>query len=173
MPPELVSSHSASCGYCEDRRRYAKSMPFYCLGVNVVAAKGHLWALAEVLTRTHNTLAQAAHHPAQHPRPGGRGCLSETLEHAGHVREGFVLCQGTSPQTRISELWRLVTRVLASGLDRIEEMGHVLYRTSYAPLGELAFNAVGRTYAFFEASVWLINRRCLFIVTDRSKSGRH
>lgn len=61
----------------------------------------------------------------------------------------------------------------ASRLDRIEEMEHVLYRTSYAPLAETAFNAVGRTHAFFEASAWLINRYCLFIVTNRSKSGRH
>ena len=48
---------------------------------------------------------------------------------------------------------------------------HLLYGISYAPLGQLAFNAVGRAHPFIAASAWLINRYCLFIVTDRSMSG--
>ena len=42
-------------------------------------------------------------------------------------------------------------------LERIEEMEQVLYQAGLVPLEELDFDAVRRTYAFFEASAWLVN----------------
>ncbi len=42
-------------------------------------------------------------------------------------------------------------------LERIEEIEQVLYQASLVPLNELDFDAVRRTYAFFEASAWLVN----------------
>jgi hypothetical protein len=45
-------------------------------------------------------------------------------------------------------------------LERIEEIEGVLYQAGLAPLDELDFDAVRRTYAFFEASAWLVNH-CL------------
>jgi hypothetical protein len=148
--------------------------------------------------------------------------LSDTLEHIGDVREGFVLSQRTSPRTETSELRRLVQHMLldwgwlealglstvAGGqvelvgvqliayrhalvalgllphlptqaitfpqphptysdvpvpampsqtLERVEEIEQVLYQASLVPLNELDFGAVRRTYAFFEASAWLVN----------------
>jgi hypothetical protein len=45
-------------------------------------------------------------------------------------------------------------------LERIEEIEQVLYQAGRVPLDELDFDAVRRTYAFFEASAWLVNH-CL------------
>ena len=42
-------------------------------------------------------------------------------------------------------------------LQRIEEIEQVLYQAGLVPLDELDFHAVRRTYAFFEASAWLVN----------------
>jgi hypothetical protein len=42
-------------------------------------------------------------------------------------------------------------------LERIEEIEQVLYQAGLVPLDELDFDAVRRTYAFFEASAWLVN----------------
>ena len=42
-------------------------------------------------------------------------------------------------------------------LERIEEIERVLYRAGLVPADELAFEPLRRTYAFFEASLWLVN----------------
>jgi hypothetical protein len=42
-------------------------------------------------------------------------------------------------------------------LERIEEIEQVLYQAGLVPLDELDFSALRRTYAFFEASAWLVN----------------
>ena len=186
------------------------------------AAGGALRALADVIRNTHDTLSQAVHHPMQRPTVKQQFLLSDTLEHLGEVREGFVLSQRISPRAEIGELRRLVQHVLldwgwletmgfstAPGnqvelvgvqliayrhalvalgllphlpdqavtfpqprptysdvpvpampgqtLERIEEIEQVLYQAGLVPLDELDFEAVRRTYAFFEASAWLVN----------------
>ena len=192
------------------------------LGDTEEAAKGALRALADVVRSTHDTLGQAVHHPTQRPTVKQQFLLSDTLEHLGEVREGFVLSQRTYPRAAIGELRGLVEHVLldwgwleamgfstAAGdqvelvgvqliayrhalvalgllphlpaqaitfpqprptysdvpvptmpsqtLDRIEEIEQVLYQAGLVPLDELDFDAVRRTYAFFEASAWLVN----------------
>ena len=42
-------------------------------------------------------------------------------------------------------------------LERIEEIERVLYRAGLVPADELAFEPLRRTYAFFEASLWLVD----------------
>jgi hypothetical protein len=186
------------------------------------AAKAALSALADVIRSTHETLGQVVHDPTQWPTTRQQYLLSDTLEHIGDVREGFVLSQRTSPRTETSELRRLVQHVLldwgwlealglstvvggqvelvgvqliayrhalvalgllphlpaqaitfpqlhptysdvpvparpSQTLERIEEIEQVLYQAGFVPLDELDFDAVRRTYAFFEASAWLIN----------------
>ena len=185
-------------------------------------ARATLHALADVIRSTHHTLGQAVHYPAQRPTIRQQSLLSDTLEHIGDVREGFVLSLRTSPRFEMDELRRLVQHVLldwewpeamgistvaggqvelvgaqliayrhalvALGLlphlpaqaisfpqphptysdvpvpgmpsqtfERIEEIEQVLYQAGLVPLDELDFDAVRRTYAFFEASVWLVN----------------
>jgi hypothetical protein len=186
------------------------------------AAHAALHALADVVRNTHDTLGQAVHYPTQRPTVKQQFLLSDTLEHLGEVREGFVLSQRTSPRAEMGELRRLVQHVLldwgwleamgfstAAGgqvelvgvqliayqhalvalgllphlpaqaitfpqpyptysdvpvpampsqtLERIEEIEQVLYQAGLVPLDELDFDAVRRTYAFFEASAWLVN----------------
>jgi hypothetical protein len=186
------------------------------------AAKTALRALADVVKSAHDTLGQVVQDPRQRPTTRQQYLLSDTLEHIGDVREGFVLSQRTSPRTETSELRRLVQHVLldwgwletlgfstvAGGqvelvgvqliayrhalvalgllphlpaqaitfpqphptysdvpvpampsqtLERVEEIEQVLYQASLVPLNELDFDAVRRTYAFFEASAWLVN----------------
>lgn len=186
------------------------------------AAKAALRALAEVVRSTHETLGQVVHDPRQRLSTEQQYLLSDTLEHIGDVREGFVLSQRASPRIQTSELRRLVQHVLldwgwlealglstAAGgqveligvqliayrhalvamgllphlpaqvitfpqpyptysdvplpampsqtLERIEEIEGVLYQAGRVPLDELDFDAVRRTYAFFEASAWLVD----------------
>jgi hypothetical protein len=185
-------------------------------------AKAALRALAEVVRSTHETLGQVVHDPRQRLSTEQQYLLSDTLEHIGDVREGFVLSQRASPRIQTSELRRLVQHVLldwgwlealglstAAGgqveligvqliayrhalvamgllphlpaqvitfpqpyptysdvpvpampsqtLERIEEIEGVLYQAGRVPLDELDFDAVRRTYAFFEASAWLVD----------------
>jgi hypothetical protein len=51
-------------------------------------------------------------------------------------------------------------------LERIEEIEQILYRATLAPLDELAFDAVRRTYAFFEAGAWLVDHHLLPILAE-------
>lgn len=51
-------------------------------------------------------------------------------------------------------------------LERIEELERVLYRATMVPLDELTFDALRRTYAFFETSVWVINHHLTGILAD-------
>jgi hypothetical protein len=186
------------------------------------AAKAALRALADVITSTHDALGHVVHDPTQRLSTQQQYLLSDTLEHIGDVREGFVLSQRSSPRTETSELRRLVQHVLldwgwletlglstmAGGqvelvevqliayrhalmalgllphlpaqvvtfpqplptysdvpvpampsqtLERIEEIERVLYQAGLVSLDELDFDAVRRTYAFFEASAWLVS----------------
>ena len=185
-------------------------------------AKAALRALADVIRSIHDTLGQVVHDPTQRPTTKQQYLLSDTLEHIGDVREGFVLSQRTSPRIQTDELRRLVQHVLldwgwfealglsteiggpvelvgvqliayrhalvalgllphlpaqaitfpqphptysdvsvpampSQTLERVEEIEQVLYQASLVPLNELDFDAVRRTYAFFEASAWLVN----------------
>jgi hypothetical protein len=51
-------------------------------------------------------------------------------------------------------------------LDRIEEIERTLYRATLMPLDDLAFDAVRRTYAFFEASAWVVNQHLAGLLAD-------
>jgi hypothetical protein len=189
---------------------------------DVEAAKGALRVLARIVKTTHNTLLQAIAHPTQQPTPEQQHHFSDTLDHIGDVREGFVLSQRASPLTSRAEVKWLVQHVLldwqwveAMGLsltpgneielvgnqliayqhalvalgmlprlpaqavtfpqprptyadvpvpampsqllERIEEIERVLYRAGLVPADELAFEPLRRTYAFFEASLWLVD----------------
>jgi hypothetical protein len=185
-------------------------------------ARAALRALADVIRSTHDTLGQVVHDPTQRPTTNQQYLLSDTLEHIGDVREGFVLSQHMSPRMQTDELRRLVQHVLldwgwlealglssemrgpvelvgvqliayrhalvalgllpylpaqavtfpqhnptysdvpvparpSQTLERIEEIEGVLYQAGRVPLDGLDFDAVRRTYAFFEASAWLVN----------------
>ncbi len=51
-------------------------------------------------------------------------------------------------------------------LERIEEIERVVYRASVIPLDELAIGPLRRTYAFFEASSWLVTHYLPPVLTD-------
>ncbi len=51
-------------------------------------------------------------------------------------------------------------------LERIEEIEGVLYRAGLVPADELAFEPLRRTYAFFEASLWLVNHYLPPVLND-------
>lgn len=63
----------------------------------------------------------------------------------------------TFPQPRPTYADLSAPAVPSELLERIEEIERVLYQAGLTPLGELAFDSLRRTYAFFEASLWLIN----------------
>jgi hypothetical protein len=174
------------------------------------------------MIRTHHTLAQAVHEPTQAPTGAQQRQLSDTLEHMGEVREGFILSQRMPLPLESSGLRKLIQHILLNWqwiedmdlslipadrvelvgnqivafqhalvalgilprlpaqaitfpqarptyadvsapaapdelLERIEEIERILYQAGSAPLVELAFDPFRRTYAFFEASSWLVN----------------
>ncbi len=198
---------------------------------DVETARESLRALARVVKATRETLAQAVYHPEQQPTRERQRRLSDTLEHMGDVREGFVLSQRTPLHAELWELRELIQHVLlnwqwvedmgllmspsdqiefvgnqiiayqhalvalgilprlpaqaitfpqprltyadvpvpaAPGemLERIEEIERVLYQAGIAPMERLAFGPLRRTYAFFEASLWLVNHYLPPILSD-------
>jgi len=201
---------------------------------DVEAARESLRALARVIKATRETLAQAVHHPKEPPTQAQQRQLSDTLEHMGDVREGFVLSQRTPQRIQLWELRELIQHVLLnwqwvedmgllmtpagqvelvgdqliayqhalvalgvlprlpaqaitfpqprltyadvpvpSGpgelLERIEEIERVLYQAGVMPLDKLAFGPLRRTYAFFEASLWLVNQYLPPILSPRMR----
>ncbi len=195
------------------------------------AARESLRALARVVKATHQVLSQSVHHPRHPPTQEWQRQLSDTLEHMGEVREGFVLSQRMPLPLELGELRELIQHVLlnwgwvedmgllmtpgvnvelvkdqiiayqhalvAMGvlphlpaeavtfpqshptyadlsvpgspselLERIEEIERVVYRASVIPLGDLAVGPLRRTYAFFEASAWLIAHYLPPVLTD-------
>jgi hypothetical protein len=188
---------------------------------DVEAARESVRALVRVVKATHDTLAHSVYHPRQLPSRELQRQLSDTLEHMGSVREGFVLSQRMPLPVELGELRELIQHVLlnwgwvedmgllmarsdqvelvgdqiiayqhalvamgilprlpaqavtfpqphptyadvpvpaAPGdlLERIEEIERVLYQAGIAPSDRLALGPLRRTYAFFEASSWLI-----------------
>jgi len=198
---------------------------------DVSFVKEVLKTLVKAIRSTYETLSQVIQRPDTPPKPQQAHYLSTSLEHIGHMREGFILSQRVSTHSEADELRYLAQQVLfdwqwleelglalKSGdqierlgsqlityqhsltvlgllphlppevitfpqphpsyadvpvprlpgqmLDRIEEIEHILYRASFAPLDMLAFDAVRRTYAFFEASVWVINQHLTFMLRE-------
>jgi hypothetical protein len=198
---------------------------------NLEAARGSLRTLARIIKVTHQTLSQAVHHPQRPPSRARQRQFSDTLEHMGEVREGFVLSQRMPLPVELEELRQLIRHVLlnwewvedmgllmgqgnqvelvegqiiayqhalvamgvlprlpaeavsfpqaqpsyadlsvpsAPGelLERIEEIERVVYRASVTPLNELAPGPLRRTYAFFEASSWLVSHHLPPILAD-------
>jgi hypothetical protein len=188
---------------------------------NVEAARESVRVLVRVVKATHDTLAHSVYHPRQLPSREHQRQLSDTLEHMGSVREGFVLSQRMPLPVELGELRELIQHVLlnwgwvedmgllmarsdqvelvgdqiiayqhalvamgilprlpahvvtfpqphptyadvpvpvAPGelLERIEEIERVLYQAGITPSDRLASGPLRRTYAFFEASSWLI-----------------
>ena len=64
----------------------------------------------------------------------------------------------TFPQPHPSYADILVPTTPARKLERIEEIEQVIYQAGIVPLTQIAFDAVRRTYAFFEASAWLVDQ---------------
>ena len=64
----------------------------------------------------------------------------------------------TFPQPRPSYADISAPRTPGQILERIEEIEHVIYQAGIVPLDQLAWGAVRRTYAFFEANVWLVDQ---------------
>lgn len=197
----------------------------------VEAAKETLRTLARVIEATHQALSQSMRHPRHFPTQEQQRQLSDTLEHMGEVREGFVLSQRMPLPLEIGDLRELIQHVLlnwewvedmgllmtpsrqielvedqiivyqhtlvAMGvlprlpavavtfpqsrptyadlsvpespselLERIEEIERIVYRASTSPLDELAIGPLRRTYAFFEASSWLVTHYLPPVITD-------
>lgn len=195
------------------------------------AARQSLRTLARVIKTTHQVLFESVHHPRHSSLQQRQRQLSQTLEHMGEVREGFVLSQRMPLPLELGELRELIQHVLlnwawveAMGLlmtpgdqvelvedqmiayqhalvamgavprlpaqvitfpqpastyadlsfpgspsellDRIEEIEQVVYRASVKPVGELAAGPLRRTYAFFEASSWLVTHYLPPLLTD-------
>jgi hypothetical protein len=194
------------------------------------AAKESLRALARVMQVAHQALSESVHHPRHLPTRERQRQLSDTLDHMGEVREGFVLSQRMPLPLELGELRELIQHVLlnwgwiedmgllmtpadhvelvedqiiayqhalvAMGvlprlpaevitfpqpsstyadlsvpgspgelLERIEEIERVVYQASVTPLDELAIGPLRRTYAFFEASSWLVTNYLPPIIT--------
>lgn len=154
---------------------------------------------------------------------GRLGQFTETLEHIGEVREGFILSQRTSPQATLSEIQGLVEDILldwkwvqelnlafapsdqvetlgeqlvvynhalvamavlprlpadaitfpqrnptygdltapklpSETLARIEEIERIIYKAEVTTVKNLDYGSFRRTYAFFEASSWLVKK---------------
>jgi hypothetical protein len=51
-------------------------------------------------------------------------------------------------------------------LARIEEIERVIYQTEAMPTRALAYDPLRRTYAFFEASAWLVNNYLETLLKD-------
>lgn len=198
---------------------------------SVEAARESLRILARVIKATHQVLSQSVHHPRQSLSQERQRQLSDTLQHMGEVREGFVLSQRMPLPLELRELRELIQHVLLNWgwvedmgllmtpgdqvevvkdqiiayqhalvaigvlprlpaeavtfpqahptyadltvprspielLERIEEIERVIYLASVLPLGELALAPLRRTYAFFEASSWLVTHYLPPALTD-------
>jgi hypothetical protein len=72
----------------------------------------------------------------------------------------------TFPQSRPTYADVPVPGKPGQALERIEEIEQILYQATLAPLDELAFEAVRRTYAFFEAGAWLVDHHLLPILAE-------
>jgi len=64
----------------------------------------------------------------------------------------------TFPQRRPTYGDVLVPTLPGEKLARIEELEYVIYQANVRPVNTLTYDAVRRTYAFFEASTWLVSR---------------
>ena len=64
----------------------------------------------------------------------------------------------TYPQPRPSYADISIPTTAGQMLERIEEIEQVIYQAGIVPLDQIAFAAVRRTYAFFEASAWLVDQ---------------
>ncbi len=64
----------------------------------------------------------------------------------------------TFPQPRPTYADLTAPVLPAELLERIEEIERVIYRAEVMPDQDLAYGSFRRTYAFFEASSWLVNR---------------
>ena len=82
---------------------------------NLTATREALRELARIVKATRQTLAemvQAVKQLGQLPQNSQPGQFSETLNHIGDVREGFIISQRTSRHSTLSELRALVQHVL-------------------------------------------------------------
>jgi hypothetical protein len=200
---------------------------------DLAAVRESLRDLARIVKDTRQTLGTVI----QEQRQSGKqlsyrpGQLSNTLQHLGDVREGFILSQRTSSHISTGELRALIQHVLmdwdwlqtlnlaftpaeqveslnqqlvvynhalvalaalphlpahaitfpqerptyadvtAPGLPsemlaRIEEIERVIYQTEAMPTKTPAYDPFRRTYAFFEASAWLVNNYLEVLLKD-------
>jgi len=51
-------------------------------------------------------------------------------------------------------------------LDRIEELEHMIYQAEIRPISSLSYAPLRRTYAFFEASSWLVDQHLAPLLGD-------
>lgn len=193
---------------------------------DLTATREILRGLARIVETTRQTLAELIR---ESDWPDGKltqrrsGQFSETLQHLGEVREGFILSQRTSPQATLSEIRTLVEDILLDWkwvqelnlniapssqveilgeqlvvynhalvamavlprlpaeaitfpqrrptygdvtapmmpqetLARIEEIERIIYQAEVTPVSNIGYAPFRRTYAFFEASSWLVNK---------------
>ncbi|MDX1523636.1 MAG: hypothetical protein R3264_18555 [Anaerolineae bacterium] len=196
--------------------------------------RNKLRQLARIVKQTLKTLSQIIQHnkwPPQQAADQRAAHFSDTLDHIGQVREGFMLSQRTSSQADLAELRWLIKDVLldwnwihdldliitpahkielpqgqlvvynhatvalavlprlpiqaitfpqqsptysdvfpprlpAEMLARIEEIEQIIYRIEIGAWRDLAYAPFRRTYAFFEASHWLVNSYLNPILND-------
>jgi hypothetical protein len=76
------------------------------------ATREALRELIRVVNSTRQTLAALIQAPERAATTDSSGRFSETLEHLGEVREGFILSQRTSPHLSLAELRSLVQAIL-------------------------------------------------------------
>jgi hypothetical protein len=88
----------------------------------VEAARESLRTLAKVIKATHQVLFQSVHDPLRSSIRQRQRQLSETLEHMGEVREGFVLSQRMPLPLELRELRELIQHVLLNW-GWVEDMG--------------------------------------------------
>lgn len=188
------------------------------------ATRETLLELTRIVKSTRQTLAAILRESDRPQRSVAKhriGQFSETLQHLGEVREGFILSQRTSIDVSVSELRELVQHILldwnwlqdynlifvpeaqiervdhqlitynhalvalsilphlpaeaitfpqpqpsygdvtvpalpGEKLARIEELESIIYQADVAPISNLGYAPLRRTYAFFEASSWLV-----------------
>lgn len=105
---------------------------------NLTVTREALRDLARIVKVTRQTLAemvQAVEQLGKLPRHSRSGQFTETLDHMGDVREGFIISQRTSPQTTLYELRTLVHHVLMDW-QWVQELNMTLAPSSQSePLG--------------------------------------
>lgn len=81
---------------------------------NLAATRETLRDVARIVRVTRQTLANVAQEQRLAGRPVSHrpGQLSDTLQHLGEVREGFIISQRTSDHVSLSELRALIQQVL-------------------------------------------------------------